>query len=102
MAGVVAGSVAGGAPIEWPVGESTSITFPSNSSQGGISQHQGIEVHPDTAAKGRVVSGYLVTSKLPPSRNPDLVPPFEDPPSPASEQTPLIHSHRSSESHSQV
>jgi Ca2+-transporting ATPase len=100
--GVVAGSVAGWAPIEWPDGESTSLTFPSNSSHGGICQHQGIEVHPDTAANDRVVSVYLATSKAPPSQNPDLVPPFEHPTSPVSEQTPLIHGRRSSQSPSQV
>lgn len=102
IAGVVAGSVTGWAPIEWPDGDSASITFPFNSSHSGISQRQGIEVHPDTAANGRVVSGYLATSKAHPSHNPDLVPPFEHPPSPASERTPLIHGHRSSQSHSQV
>jgi Ca2+-transporting ATPase len=102
MAGVVAGSVAGWAPIEWPDGESTSITFPSNSSHGEIGWHQGIEVHPDTAANDRVISGHLATSEAPPSQNPDLVPSFEHAPPAASEHTPLIHGRWLSQSHSQV
>lgn len=96
MAGVVAGSVAGWAPVEWHGGEST------HSSHGGIGRHQGIEVHLDKAANEPVVSGHLETSDTPPNQNPDLVPSSAHAPSPASEHTPLIHGRWSSQSHSQV
>ncbi|OJJ49724.1 hypothetical protein ASPZODRAFT_128236 [Penicilliopsis zonata CBS 506.65] len=83
MAGVVAGSIAGWSPIERTAGgmdnPSLALPFsPSMGPHGGLSRHEGIEVHPGTAEDDCVVGeGYSLPSKTPPSQNPDLVPFFE-------------------------
>ena len=102
MAGVVAGSIAGWSPIEWPHGEPGSIIFSSNGSHGRPDQHQGTEVHTNTATDGRMVGGYLTTIKTPSSQSVDLVPFSEHAPSPVSERTPLMRGCRSSLGQSRV
>lgn len=100
MAGVVAGSIAGWSPIERP-DEGDAIPFQPNKPHGGLDEHQGIEIHPQTADGDNVVTEYDASSKSPPSQNPELVPYFENAPPPERASSSRRRS-RSSQSQSQA
>ncbi|KAJ5664008.1 ATPase P-type K/Mg/Cd/Cu/Zn/Na/Ca/Na/H-transporter [Penicillium longicatenatum] len=93
MAGIVAGSIAGWSPIERGHEDGDSMSFPNMDGHGGLDGQQGIEVHPDTAADDRVLGEYSVTSKTPPSQNPDLTPFFEH--APTTDRAPSSRGRRS-------
>jgi P-type Ca2+ transporter type 2C len=78
MAGIVAGSIAGGwSPIERGQGESNAIKFSKSKVHGGIDGTNGIELHPDTSADDPVIVDSPEKSRVPPSQNPALTPRFD-------------------------
>jgi P-type Ca2+ transporter type 2C len=78
MAGIVAGSIAGGwSPIERGQGESDSIKFSKSQVHGGIDGTNGIELHPDTSPDDPVIVENPEKSRVPPSQNPALTPRFD-------------------------
>jgi P-type Ca2+ transporter type 2C len=78
MAGIIAGSVAGGwSPVERGQGEADSIKFSRNLPHGGLDGTNGIEVHPDTRPDDPVIAENPQKSRVPPSQNPALTPQFD-------------------------
>lgn len=81
MAGVVAGSIAGGwSPIERGHGEDDSIKFSRSRAHSGLDEQPGIEVHPGTKEDDPIIVENPHKSKVPPSQNPELAPQFEHTP----------------------
>ncbi|KAL9107979.1 MAG: hypothetical protein Q9227_007194 [Pyrenula ochraceoflavens] len=81
MAGVVAGSIAGGwSPIERGHDEADSIPFSRSRAHSGLDDQPGIEIHPGTRKDDPIVAENPLTSKIPPSQNPELAPHFEHTP----------------------
>jgi P-type Ca2+ transporter type 2C len=77
MAGIIAGSVAGGwSPVERGQGEADSIKFSRSRVHGGLDAIKGIEVHPDTRQDDPVIVDNPQKSRVPPSQNPALTPQF--------------------------
>ncbi|KAK2750326.1 hypothetical protein FQN57_003806 [Myotisia sp. PD_48] len=76
MAGVIAGSIAGWSPVDRGQGENDSIKFSMSGPHSGLDQQEGIEVHPKTRDDDPVINDYSISSKIPPSQNPDLTPEF--------------------------
>jgi P-type Ca2+ transporter type 2C len=78
MAGIIAGSVAGGwSPVERGQGEADSIKFSRLQVHGGLGATNGIEVHPDTRPDDPVIVDVPPKSRVPPSQNPALTPRFD-------------------------
>lgn len=78
MAGIIAGSVAGGwSPVERGQAEADIIKFSSSQVHGGLDGTKGIEVHPDTRQDDPVIVENPQMSRVPPSQNPALTPRFE-------------------------
>jgi len=78
MAGIVAGSIAGGwSPIERGQGEPNAIKFSKSQAHGGLDGTNGIELHPDTSADDPVIVDIPEKSRVPPSQNPALTPRFD-------------------------
>ena len=78
MAGVIAGSVAGGwSPVERGPGEDDFIKFSSSQVHGGLDATNGIELHPDTRPDDPVIVENPERSRVPPSQNPALTPKFD-------------------------
>lgn len=78
MAGIIAGSVAGGwSPVERRSQEQETIRFNRARAYSGLNDNVGIEVHPDTKPDDPVVVENPQMSRVPPSQNPDLAPHFE-------------------------
>ena len=100
MAGIIAGSVAGGwSPIERRQDEGDSITFSRSKAHSGFDGTSGIEIHPDTREDDPVIVDTPRRSPIPPSQNPDLAPFFEHAPpqhSSSSIRGRLSHSRNSS------
>lgn len=77
MAGIVAGSVAGGwSPVERGQGDADSIKFSMSQPHGGLDNAKGIEVHPDTRKDDPIIMENPEKSRVPPSQNPALTPQF--------------------------
>lgn len=78
MAGIIAGSVAGGwSPVERGQGEADSIKFSRSQVHGGLDATSGIEIHPDTRPDDPVIVENPQQSRVPPSQNPALTPQFD-------------------------
>ena len=78
MAGVVAGSIAGGwSPIERGHDEEDSIKFSRSRAHSGLEDQPGVEIHPGTKEDDPIVVENPLKSKVPPSQNPDLAPRFD-------------------------
>jgi P-type Ca2+ transporter type 2C len=78
MAGIIAGSVAGGwSPVERGQGEADSIQFSTSKVHGGLDATDGIEVHPDTRQDDPIIVENPQQSRVPPSQNPALTPRFD-------------------------
>ena len=84
MAGIIAGSVAGGwSPVDRRHdGEGSSITFNRSRAHSGLSNSSGIEVHPGTKEDDPVIAETPLRSPVPPSQNPMLSPHFDHAPPP--------------------
>lgn len=81
MAGIIAGSVAGGwSPLERRDEESESIRFARSRSASGVEGVAGMEVHPDTKAEDPVFADNFQRTKVPPSQRADLAPHFDHAP----------------------
>lgn len=81
MAGVVAGSIAGGwSPVERRPEELESISFQRSRAPSGVSGTSGIEIHPDTQQDDPVFAEEITDTRVPPSQNPALAPHFEHAP----------------------
>jgi P-type Ca2+ transporter type 2C len=81
MAGIIAGSVAGGwSPLERRAEESESIRFQRSRSASGVEGVAGMEIHPDTKAEDPVFAENFQRTKVPPSQRADLAPHFEHAP----------------------
>jgi Ca2+-transporting ATPase len=78
MAGIIAGSVAGGwSPKQRRQDDGDSITFSRSRAHSGLDATSGIEIHPDTREDDPVIAETPLRSPIPPSQNPDLAPFFE-------------------------
>ncbi|KAK5091157.1 plasma membrane calcium [Lithohypha guttulata] len=84
MAGIVAGSVAGGwSPIERRAEDPESVHFQRSRAPSGVEGTSGIEIHPATATEDPVFSPTEITdTRIPPSQNPSLAPHFDHAPPP--------------------
>jgi len=100
MAGIVAGSVAGGwSPIERRDEEAETVRFQRSRAPSGVEGTSGIEIHPATSTEDPVFSPQEITdTRIPPSQNPSLAPHFEHAPphSPAPSFGRRSHSRHSS------
>lgn len=100
MAGIIAGSVAGGwSPRERGPEEMESIHFTRSRSASGVEGTKGIEIHPDTKQDDPVFATDFQRSKVPPSQRADLAPHFDHAPphTPVSSPRPIrSHSRNSS------
>ena len=96
MAGIIAGSVAGGwSPVVRGRDDTDSIKFSTSKPHGGLDATRGIEVHPDTRDDDPVIVESPQRSHVPPSQIPDLTPVFSHGP-----LTQSSSSKRSGRSHS--
>lgn len=82
MAGIVAGSVAGGwSPIERRSEEPESVRFQRSRAPSGVEGTSGIEIHPATSTEDPVFAADEIRdTRVPPSQNPSLAPHFEHAP----------------------
>ena len=82
MAGIVAGSVAGGwSPIERRSEEPEAVFFQRSRAPSGVEGTSGIEIHPATSTEDPVFSPTDITdTRIPPSQNPTLAPHFDHAP----------------------
>lgn len=77
MAGVIAGSVAGGwSPAERGGDHEETIKFSGSERHGGLNNTEGVEVHPETRHDDPVIVENPQQSRVPPSQNPALTPHF--------------------------
>ena len=102
MAGIIAGSVAGGwSPVDRRSEEQQpTIRFNRARAYSGITDNAGIEVHPDTRADDPVIVENPQLSPVPPSQNPDLAPHFDH--APPSQSVSPMRGRRSHSRHSSV
>ena len=99
MAGIIAGSVAGGwSPLEKRVAEQESVKFSRSRAASGVEGTSGMEIHPDTKADDPVFAENFQQTEIPPSQRPELAPYFEHgpPSSPARSRGRSFHSRHSS------
>jgi Ca2+-transporting ATPase len=82
MAGMIAGSIAGGfSPVERKAEDQLGIVqFQRSRAPSGVSGTSGIEIHPDTEDNDPVFVEEILDSRIPPSQNPSLAPHFEHAP----------------------
>merc|ERR1712000_626993 len=81
MAGIIAGSVAGGwSPVERRNEEAETVQFSRSRSASGVEGTAGMEVHPDTKQDDPVFASNFQQTKVPPSQRPELAPFFEHAP----------------------
>ena len=81
MAGIIAGSVAGGwSPLERRSEEQETIRFTRSRSVSGVEGTAGMEIHPDTRAEDPVFVENFQRSPIPPSQRADLAPHFDHAP----------------------
>jgi P-type Ca2+ transporter type 2C len=96
MAGIIAGSIAGGlgSPIEGrKQDDSEPIRFSRDRAHSGLDGTRGIEIHPDTREDDPVIVEDPAKSPVPPSQNPQLAPYFEH--GPGHQSSPSNRSRRS-------
>lgn len=93
MAGIVAGSIAGGwSPIERREGDTDSLRFGRDRSKSDLSKEYRLDTHPETLKKDAlVVSEAPDDSQHPPSQQNDITPlfpagPLSGEPSPSSQK----------------
>jgi len=92
MAGIIAGSIAGGwSPTGRRSTEQDTIRFNPSSPYSGLNELAGVEVHPDTRPDDPVIVENPMSSSVPPSQNPALTPYFEHGPN----NSPRSRPHRS-------
>jgi len=100
MAGIVAGSVAGGwSPVERRDEGAETVRFQRSRAPSGVEGTSGIEIHPATSTEDPVFSPEQITdTRIPPSQNASLAPHFEHAPphSPAPSFGRRSHSRHSS------
>ena len=97
MAGIIAGSVAGGwSPLERRSEEQETVRFTRSRSVSGVEGTAGMEIHPDTRAEDPVFVENFQRSKIPPSQRADLAPHFDHAP-PHSPTPGKSHSRQSSQ-----
>ena len=80
MAGIIAGSIAGGlgSPAEGRKQlETEPLRFTRDRAHSGLDSTKGIEVHPDTRKDDPIIVEDPDRSRVPPSQNPQLAPYFE-------------------------
>ncbi|EXJ58916.1 Ca2+-transporting ATPase [Cladophialophora yegresii CBS 114405] len=81
MAGIIAGSVAGGwSPIERRPEEQETVRFTRSRSHSGVEGTPGMEIHPATPAEDPVFARTAPKSGVPPSQDPELAPHFDHAP----------------------
>jgi P-type Ca2+ transporter type 2C len=81
MAGIIAGSVAGGwSPLERREEEQEPVRFQRSRSASGVEGTSGMEIHPQTKADDPVFAENFQRTKIPPSQRPELAPYFEHAP----------------------
>ncbi len=81
MAGIIAGSIAGGwSPLERRSEEQETVRFTRSRSISGVDGTAGMEIHPDTKAEDPVFAENFQKTKIPPSQRADLAPHFEHAP----------------------
>jgi P-type Ca2+ transporter type 2C len=100
MAGIIAGSVAGGwSPLERRSEEPETVRFTRSRSASGVEGTSGMEIHPDTKADDPVFAQNFQQTKVPPSQRPELAPHFDHAPphSPGSIRGRRSHSRNSSQ-----
>lgn len=96
MAGIIAGSVAGGwSPLERRAEDPETIQFSRSRSASGVQGTAGMEIHPDTKEDDPVFAQNFQQTKIPPSQRAELAPYFEHAP-PHSPDTRRSHSRNSS------
>jgi P-type Ca2+ transporter type 2C len=97
MAGIIAGSVAGGwSPLERRAEDPESVSFSRSRSASGVQGTSGMEVHPDTKEDDPVFAQNFQQTKIPPSQRAELAPYFEHAP-PHSPSSRRSHSRNSSQ-----
>ncbi|EXJ77403.1 Ca2+-transporting ATPase [Capronia epimyces CBS 606.96] len=99
MAGIIAGSVAGGwSPVERRPEEQETVRFMRARSHSGVEGTSGMEIHPATPAEDPVFAQMSPRSGVPPSQDPELAPHFEHGPphSPSTGRPRGSHSRQSS------
>lgn len=98
MAGIIAGSVAGGwSPVEKRSDEQETVHFARARSHSGVEGTPGMEIHPATPAEDPVFAPTSPKLGVPPSQDPDLAPHFEHAPPHGSPHRPRAsHSRQSS------
>jgi len=99
MAGIVAGSVAGGwSPIERRSEGTEAVHFQRSRAPSGVEGTSGIEIHPATSGDDPVFAEEITDTSVPPSQNPSLAPHFDHAPphSPAPSFGRRSHSRHSS------
>ncbi|OAP54446.1 calcium-translocating P-type ATPase, PMCA-type [Fonsecaea erecta] len=78
MAGIIAGSVAGGwSPIERRPEEQETVRFTRARSHSGVEGTSGMEIHPATPADDPVFARSAPRAGVPPSQDPELAPHFD-------------------------
>ena len=81
MAGIIAGSIAGGwSPLEKRAEEQEPVRFTRSRSVSGVEGTSGMEIHPDTRADDPVFVENFERTKIPPSQRPELAPHFDHAP----------------------
>ena len=81
MAGIIAGSIAGGwSPIERRPGEQETVRFARSRSHSGVDGPAGMEIHPATPAEDPVFAQTAPKTGVPPSQDPKLAPHFDHAP----------------------
>ncbi|KAJ9609965.1 plasma membrane calcium [Cladophialophora chaetospira] len=81
MAGIIAGSVAGGwSPIERRPEDLETVRFTRSRSHSGVDGPAGMEIHPATPAEDPVFAQKAPKIGVPPSQDPELAPHFDHEP----------------------
>ncbi len=81
MAGIIAGSVAGGwSPIERRPEDQETVRFARSRSHSGVDGPAGMEIHPATPAEDPVFAQTAPKIGIPPSQDPELAPHFDHAP----------------------
>lgn len=97
MAGIIAGSVAGGwSPLERRSEDPETVQFSRSRSASGVQGTSGMEIHPDTKEDDPVFAQNFQQTKIPPSQRAELAPYFEHAP-PHSPSSRKSHSRNSSQ-----
>ncbi|RMD41721.1 hypothetical protein DV735_g3401, partial [Chaetothyriales sp. CBS 134920] len=97
MAGIIAGSVAGGwTPLGGQPEEQEAVRFSRSRSASGVDGPPGLEIHPDTKTDDPVFAEKFQNTKVPPSQRADLAPHFDHAPPHSTSGILVVHSRRRS------